>query len=140
MDAWSSEGVNNPSSVCPILKVLMQIGDRVQWFRAEAEMQRWQKQGEQKLVGLLRTMRSFRKMQSVWAQLAENQPTDQRGRIAYARQKAAMYDRRRLEARSLVKAGGYGHLLEDTANVVSFVEEQREKERLLIKSSVDNAN
>jgi hypothetical protein len=103
-------------------------------------MQHWQEQGEQKLVELLRTMRSFGKMQWVWAQLAEKQPSDQRGPIAYARQKAAMYDRRRLEARNLVKAGGYGHLLQETANVVSFVEEQREKERLLIRSSVENAN
>ena len=53
MDAWSSEGVNNPSSVCPILKVLMQIGDRVQWFRAEAEMQRWQEQGGTKARGVV---------------------------------------------------------------------------------------
>ncbi|KAJ7111002.1 hypothetical protein C8R44DRAFT_633535, partial [Mycena epipterygia] len=37
-------------------------GDRVQWFRAEAEMQRWQEQIEQKLAELLRTIRSFRTM------------------------------------------------------------------------------
>jgi hypothetical protein len=38
-------------------------GDRVQWFRAEAEMQRWQEQGKQKLAELLRTSR--------WSALAQ---------------------------------------------------------------------
>ncbi|KAJ7460466.1 hypothetical protein B0H11DRAFT_1923867 [Mycena galericulata] len=37
MEEWSSEAM---------------AGDRVQWFRAEAEMQRWQEQGEQKLAEL----------------------------------------------------------------------------------------
>ncbi|KAJ6552637.1 hypothetical protein DFH09DRAFT_1085810 [Mycena vulgaris] len=39
-------------------------GDRVQWFRAEADMQRWQEQKEQNLVELLQTIQSFVKMQS----------------------------------------------------------------------------
>ncbi|KAK7021678.1 hypothetical protein R3P38DRAFT_2533474, partial [Favolaschia claudopus] len=67
-------------------------GDRVQWFRAEAEMQRWQEQGEQKLAELLRTNRSFLKMEDTWQVLGKrnNQP----GHAAYAKQKAAMYRRR----------------------------------------------
>ncbi|KAJ6482251.1 hypothetical protein DFH09DRAFT_1462551, partial [Mycena vulgaris] len=116
MDAWSSEG------------------DRVQWFRAEAEMQRWQEQGEQKLVELLRTMRSFAKMQSVWAELAERQASDCLGARAYARQKASMYNRRRLEARKKIQEIGCGHLLEETANVVAFVEQERKKEAELMES------
>ncbi|KAJ7913646.1 hypothetical protein B0H13DRAFT_1873761 [Mycena leptocephala] len=52
MDEWSNEG------------------DRLQWFRAEAEMQRWQEQKEQKLAELLRTNRSFLKMEATWAMLA----------------------------------------------------------------------
>ncbi|KAJ7683159.1 hypothetical protein B0H14DRAFT_2654984 [Mycena olivaceomarginata] len=87
MDEWSSEG------------------DRVQWFRAEAEMQRWQEQKEQKLIELLRTVRRYLKMQQVWTQLAD-------GHAAYATQKAAMYQRRTEETQKLVQVGGYGFLLE----------------------------
>ncbi|KAJ6479795.1 hypothetical protein C8R45DRAFT_1101241 [Mycena sanguinolenta] len=78
MEAWASEG------------------DRVQWFRAETEMQRWQEQIEQKLAELLRTYRSFTKMQAVWLELAAS--AVQHGAAAYARQKAAMYMRRASEA------------------------------------------
>ncbi|KAF8195334.1 hypothetical protein K438DRAFT_1760990 [Mycena galopus ATCC 62051] len=80
MDEWSSEG------------------DRVQWFRAEAEMQQWQEQKEQKLVELLRTVRSFLKMQQVWTQLGNEHSSNQPGHAAYARQKTAMYQRRTEEA------------------------------------------
>ncbi|KAJ7495577.1 hypothetical protein FB451DRAFT_1164304 [Mycena latifolia] len=121
MDAWSNEG------------------DRVQWFRAQAEMQRWQEQGEQKLVELLRTMRSFAKMHSVWAQLAEIQPSDRSGAKAYARQKVAMYERRRLEAQKKVQEAGYSHLLQSKANVLSFVEEQRQKEKEFIANALKGA-
>ncbi|KAK6980805.1 CxC2 domain-containing protein [Favolaschia claudopus] len=48
MDEWSSEG------------------DRVQWFRAEAEMQRWQEQTEQKLAELLRTNRKWSTLGQKW--------------------------------------------------------------------------
>ncbi|KAJ7663720.1 hypothetical protein DFH06DRAFT_986389 [Mycena polygramma] len=116
MDAWSSEG------------------DRVQWFRAGAEMQRWQEQGEQKLVELLRTARSFTKMQSVWSTLAETQPNDRQGAAAYARQKAAMYERRASEARKHVKNEGYQELLGETANVVRFLEGERSKEKDVIEA------
>ncbi|KAJ6454275.1 hypothetical protein DFH09DRAFT_1390415 [Mycena vulgaris] len=100
-------------------------------------MQRWQEQGEQKLVELLRTMRSFAKMQSVWAELAERD----RHQIAsvaraYARQKASMYNRRRLEARKKIQEIGCGHLLEETANVVAFVEQERKKEAELMENGV----
>ncbi|KAJ7476497.1 hypothetical protein FB451DRAFT_1173360 [Mycena latifolia] len=101
-------------------------------------MQRWQEQGEQKLVELLRTMRSFAKMHSVWSQLAESQSSGRSGAAAYARQKAAMYERRRLEATKLIKEAGYGHLLEDSANVLSFVEEQRKKEAELIENALNS--
>ncbi|KAJ6530202.1 hypothetical protein B0H19DRAFT_1328251 [Mycena capillaripes] len=118
MDAWSSEG------------------DRVQWFRAQAEMQRWQEQIEQKLVELLRTARSFAKMQSVWLTLATKQPSDKPGAAAYARQKANMYKRRATEARKHLKDAGYQELLGATANVVLFVEEERKKEAKFIEQKL----
>ncbi|KAJ7712619.1 hypothetical protein B0H16DRAFT_1479244 [Mycena metata] len=85
-------------------------GDLVQWFRAEAEMQRWQEQSEQKLVELLRT------------------PSGRYGAAAYARQKAAMYEKRTEEARTKVKELGYGSLLGKGANVVALIDSQRRLE------------
>ncbi len=70
-------------------------------------MQRWQEQVEQKLAELLRTARSFAKMQSVWAQLADNQPSHRRGAAAYARQKAAMYEKRTVQTREKLQELGY---------------------------------
>ncbi|KAJ7460424.1 hypothetical protein B0H11DRAFT_1924017 [Mycena galericulata] len=119
MEAWSNEG------------------DRVQWFRAEAEMQRWQEQWEQKLVELLRTRRSFGKMESVWAQLADMQPSEAHGAKAYARQKAAMYARRKSEAEIQVKKVGYGQLLDETANVVALVEAERKTEAAVIDAALN---
>ncbi|KAJ7434559.1 hypothetical protein FB451DRAFT_1195267 [Mycena latifolia] len=107
MEEWSSEG------------------DRVQWFRAEAEMQRWQEQKEQKLAELLRTIRSFSKLESVWTQLGELRCENQPGHAAYARQKAAMYNRRAEEARTYVTLAGYAGLLLPTADLIEFIEGER---------------
>ena len=38
------------------------LADQVQWFRAEAEMQRWLEEVEIKLADFLRSIRSFQKM------------------------------------------------------------------------------
>ncbi|KAK6984264.1 hypothetical protein R3P38DRAFT_3332856 [Favolaschia claudopus] len=103
-------------------------GDRVQWFRAEADMQRWQEQIEQKLAELSRTRRSFKKMESVWTELATSQPSDRPGAAAYARQKAAMYQKRSSEAHNKLRELGYENLLREDANIVQFVEEERKKQ------------
>jgi len=99
-------------------------------------MQRWQEQIEQKLAELLRTIRSFRTMHSVWTRLAQTQPSDRIGSIAYAKQKAAMYLKRTLNAQKLVVAAGYGDLLAESANLLDFVEAQRKKEEGFIRDGV----
>lgn len=99
-------------------------------------MQRWQEQWEQKLAELLRTVRSFARMQTVWTALAERQLPDQLGAKAYARQKAAMFDRRREEACQSVRKLGYGALLKEDANIVLFVEGEREREAALVKAAL----
>ncbi|EAU82120.2 hypothetical protein CC1G_09579 [Coprinopsis cinerea okayama7 len=45
-------------------------GDKVAWFRAEAEMERWREQWEIKLVECVRCIRSFRKMSETWKKLS----------------------------------------------------------------------
>ncbi|KAJ7233783.1 hypothetical protein C8J57DRAFT_1532099 [Mycena rebaudengoi] len=101
-----------------------------------AEMQRWQEQWEQKLVELLRTRRRFSKMQSVWEALASLQPLDSPGAVAYARQKAAMYTRRKVEAEKNIKDVGHEELLGEMANVVAFVESERKKARKFIEAAL----
>ncbi|KAJ7051625.1 hypothetical protein C8F01DRAFT_1066754 [Mycena amicta] len=108
MDAWSREG------------------DRVQWFRAEAEMMRWREQKEQKLAELLRTRRSFVRMESTWTELAGHETSP--GRQAYARQKAAMYGRMSQETVDCILAAGHGDLLAEGVNFVDWVRRQRAKE------------
>ncbi|RDB28165.1 hypothetical protein Hypma_001335 [Hypsizygus marmoreus] len=84
-------------------------GDRVQWFRAEAEVERWQEQWETKQAEFLRCIRSFGKMQFVWTELADSQTTI--GHIAYARQKAAMYARMARDAQAKFNTAGYSHCM-----------------------------
>ncbi|KAK7046323.1 CxC2 domain-containing protein [Favolaschia claudopus] len=117
MEEWSSEG------------------DRVQWFRAEAEMQRWQEQYEQKLAELLRTRRSFKRMDQTWTTLAA-QPSESRvGYSAYARQKAVMYRKRAELAEKLIADIGYSDLLEPDASLVERIQREREEqERVLAKA------
>lgn len=76
----------------------MIIGDRIQWFRAEAEWRRWLEQIEIKHAEFMRCIKSFEKMKQVWTSLAEYHSDDSRpGHVAYARQKAAMYGRMQQE-------------------------------------------
>ena len=95
--AWEEEGTlacsyspkpsPNPS--------LLPLGDRVHWFRAEAEMERWREQWEIKLVEFVRCVDSFSKMAETWAALAEGSTTP--ARAAYAHKKAATYHQLRFE-------------------------------------------
>ncbi|KAJ6579882.1 hypothetical protein B0H10DRAFT_1962713 [Mycena sp. CBHHK59/15] len=101
MEEWSSEG------------------DRVQWFRAEAEMKRWQEQGEQKIAELLRSNRSFKHMEATWTTLASTNHLP--GHQAYARQKAAMHRRRAEQARGFITLVGYPELLEDKRSTTSLL-------------------
>ncbi|KAJ7722175.1 hypothetical protein B0H16DRAFT_1737862 [Mycena metata] len=120
MEAWSSEG------------------DRVQWFRAEAEMQRWQEQVEQKLAELLRTRGSFHRMERTWEALAVTPLPS--GHQAYARQKAAMYRKRAEQARKFISSASYPDLLEEDANIIHRVQADRDREAKIIASAVSGRN
>ncbi|KAF6746393.1 hypothetical protein DFP72DRAFT_1152449 [Ephemerocybe angulata] len=64
-------------------------GDRVHWFRAEAEMERWREQWEVKLIEFLRCIRSFTKMSDVWKSLSDR--SSDTSYAIYANKKSAMY-------------------------------------------------
>ncbi|KAJ7794468.1 hypothetical protein B0H14DRAFT_3496992 [Mycena olivaceomarginata] len=119
LDEWSNEG------------------DRVQWFRAEAEMQRWQEQKEQKLAELLQTNRSFLKMEATWTALASDSATA--GHRAYARQKAATYRTRAQQAQNFVTRAGYGELLTESANIIERIQMEREKEKMFVIEAISKA-
>jgi hypothetical protein len=70
-------------------------GDRVQWFRAEAEMYRWREQYERKHTELLRVRTRFGRDAEVWSKCAAHleQTTKSPGAVTYAREQAAMYKR-----------------------------------------------
>ncbi|TEB21527.1 hypothetical protein FA13DRAFT_1757507 [Coprinellus micaceus] len=66
-------------------------GERVEWFRAEAEMERWREQWEIKLAEFIRCSQSFRTMAEAWTTLSERQ--ESKVFEVYARKTAAMYRR-----------------------------------------------
>ncbi|KAJ7035467.1 hypothetical protein C8F04DRAFT_1259012 [Mycena alexandri] len=84
--------------------------DRVQWFRAEAEMYRWLEQYEQKHAEGFRVIERFRRDSAVWAGLAEReeQRNGVNGTSTYARMQAAMHSRLEHNARVTFKKGSLG--------------------------------
>lgn len=113
-------------------------GDRVQWFRAEAEMQRWQEHGEQKITELLRVNRSFQKMQQTWTTLASTNSLT--GHQAYARQKAAMYCKRAKQAQTMIAAAGYRNLLSENASIVRRIQSDRDREAKIVAEALVSKN
>lgn len=114
------------------------LGDRVQWFRAEAEMQRWQEHREQKIAELLRVNRSFQKMQQTWTTLAFTNSLT--GHQAYARQKAAMYCKRAEQAQTLITAAGYRELLYENASIVRRIQLDRDQEAKIVAEALVSRN
>ncbi|KAK6996204.1 CxC2 domain-containing protein [Favolaschia claudopus] len=109
MDEWSQES------------------DRVQWFRAEAEVERWREHVEMRLAELLRSIRSFRKWDTVWTELADGV---QAGYCAYAKQKAHMNRCRAERCEALLEAAGYKELLQPGASLVQYVIAKRARQPL----------
>lgn len=124
MEAWEKEGERH--SLWTVFSLTELPGDRVQWFRAEADMRRFQEQIEQKLAELKRVIRSFEAMAKTWASLAEQ--ATRPGYAAYARQKSNMYKTMRRTAEETLDTKGYRELRESDAPVAVFVEAQRARE------------
>ncbi|KAJ7213665.1 hypothetical protein C8J57DRAFT_1029924, partial [Mycena rebaudengoi] len=65
---WKVGGVGTKSA--EDIQKWLDEGDRVQWFRAEADMERWQEQIEARLANIRCTIRSFRTYKHMWTTLA----------------------------------------------------------------------
>ncbi|KAJ7447699.1 hypothetical protein FB451DRAFT_777855 [Mycena latifolia] len=111
-------------------------GDRIQWYRAEAEMERWREQLEMKLAEWRTTIRSFAAYKNAWTTLAASQDARDIGHIAYAKRKAAMYARRESEGRTTLPSHKmlgpkYGAIVDDALDLVDFVLKNREADQAL---------
>jgi hypothetical protein len=89
----------------------------VQWFRAEAEMERWREEWEAKQADFLRCIRTFGKMADVWQTLSMPEPeghskAEEAGRIAYAKKKSAMFREMERHAKDTFRGAGYGELVD----------------------------
>lgn len=104
----------------------------MQWFRAEAEMQRWREEWEFKQADFMCTIASFERMSAVWDELARSSNTP--GPIAYASKQSAMYLEMERHAKELFSKAGYSHLIDvkDGKILADYLREERAKEEYFI--------
>ncbi|KAK6966548.1 hypothetical protein R3P38DRAFT_2816040 [Favolaschia claudopus] len=107
-------------------------GDRVQFFRAEAEMERWREQVEMKLAEWRTTVRSFAKYKEIWTKLAAIQDSSDVGFIAYAKDQAAIFGRREAEGGTLLERhqslSKYRVIEDPNLDLLNFVMERRKQD------------
>ncbi|KAJ7449748.1 hypothetical protein B0H11DRAFT_1743513, partial [Mycena galericulata] len=119
-------------------------GDRIQWFRAEAEMERWREQVEMKLAELRTTIRSFAAYKRIWTQLALEQDATQIGHIAYAKQKAHMFGLQEAEGRGALEndktlGPKYGCIVDDEFDLLAFIQQNRAEDTALFDAVLAKA-
>jgi predicted RNA-binding Zn ribbon-like protein len=136
MAKWEAKG--NPHLHVELQMLMAFIsGERVQWFHAEAEMQRWQEQVEQKLAELLRTIQSFNKMKETWTALSLTQPSNLPGHIAYAKKKTSMYESMESNCKKKLEGAGYKHLLSMEDTLADYVDARRAEEAAFLRKSLE---
>jgi hypothetical protein len=86
----------------------------MQWFQAEAEMERWREEWEAKQANFLRCIHTFGKMADVWQTLSAHDPEclSKRGKMAYVKQKSAMFYEMVCHAKDTFRRAGYGELVD----------------------------
>ena len=118
VENWMSEGIQFQYGIEDTTYFVHSSGDRMQWFRAEAEMERWREEWEAKQANFLRCIRTFSKMADVWQTLSTQEPEGrskacETGRIAYAKQKSAMFREMEHHAKDTFRSAGYGELIDN---------------------------
>ncbi|KAK0457624.1 hypothetical protein IW261DRAFT_1430688 [Armillaria novae-zelandiae] len=89
---WVWNALRRPGMTDEEVEAFEIEGERVGFFRAEAERDRWLEQWEIKIAEFLRCIMSFDKYAETWAQLATKPKNrDRPGYEAYAREKVHMY-------------------------------------------------
>ncbi|KAJ7711700.1 hypothetical protein B0H16DRAFT_1744912 [Mycena metata] len=101
-------------------------GDRVQWARAEGEMDRFQEQVEIKLAEFLRCLAAFDFNTRAWNHLG-GMPDQKPGYAERANETAHMWARLTEQCREHLISAGFKFALEPDFNLVSYLEGEREK-------------
>ncbi|KAJ6550627.1 hypothetical protein DFH09DRAFT_1086573 [Mycena vulgaris] len=98
--------------------------DRVQWFRAEAEMYRWLERYERKYAELMRVIKRYRRDGEVWARIGDREEERNggvNGAATFARMQAAMFKRLEHNANVIFKSAESG-AHHDWASAATFDE------------------
>ncbi|KAI0028094.1 hypothetical protein K488DRAFT_74047 [Vararia minispora EC-137] len=123
---WTVRPVKNMSD--EDMKKWEEEGDRVQWFRAEAEMLRWREQYERVLADLHRTIETFVKMSKIWFMLRSEGGSP--GHAAYANKKGAMFTQLAERATQKLRHAGYEPLGDDESLIERLQQWRTEEGRL----------
>ncbi|KAJ6493772.1 hypothetical protein DFH09DRAFT_1104448 [Mycena vulgaris] len=110
-------------------------GDRVQWARAEAEMDRFQEQLEIKIAEFLRCIASFDFNAQVWTKMSAN---EQPGFQEQAKETAYMWMTLGDQCRKHLKMAGYQFALEpgfDFPALIAYLEKERDRNDALIREA-----
>ncbi|KAF9026451.1 hypothetical protein BDZ89DRAFT_1161242 [Hymenopellis radicata] len=106
---------SNKKKVKKDLEAWEKDGERVRWFRLEAEMRRWREHHERKQTEFLNLIRNRTHERDAWKDRAiflEKTRPEKPGYIAYAREQAARYNDGLERAKRRAREAGYGHILE----------------------------
>jgi hypothetical protein len=101
---------------------LVTIADRVQWFRARAQAQRWEEEVEILEEEFRRTIRSFERMAEVWRLLAKA-PDMATGYSAYAFKHTQMFSEMAEDCRG--KFAAQGGTWPDKCTLLELISQQR---------------
>ncbi|KAJ6607969.1 hypothetical protein B0H10DRAFT_2304322 [Mycena sp. CBHHK59/15] len=107
-------------------------GDRVQWARAEGEMDRFQEQVEIKLAEFLRCLASFDFNEQAWAKMSANSDRGP-GFVERAKETAHMWKRLAEQCRAHLTLAGYKFALESDFNLIAYIEQERGKSDNLLR-------
>ncbi|KAJ7805044.1 hypothetical protein B0H14DRAFT_3485622 [Mycena olivaceomarginata] len=108
------------------------MSDRVQWARAEAEMDRFQEQMEIKLTEFLRCLTTFQFNERAWIQMSKNSDLGP-GFAEWAKGTAQMWKQLSDQCQTYLTMAGYRFALEPDFNLVSYVERERENHDNLLR-------
>ncbi|KAJ7869070.1 hypothetical protein B0H13DRAFT_1896767 [Mycena leptocephala] len=106
--------------------------DRVQWARAEAEMDRFQEHMELKLAEFLLCLASFEFNEQIWTQMSAK-PDLGPGFAERAKETAYIWKQLSDQCRKHLAMAGYKFALEPDFNLIIYVEKEREKHDDLLR-------
>ncbi|KAJ7589693.1 hypothetical protein C8J56DRAFT_1049336 [Mycena floridula] len=126
VDRVSMAPEEHSSTVPAVSKVedTLIICDRVQWFRAEADYERALEVWETRQAEFIRGIRYFKTLSTTWADIAKDSGEDA-GKMAYAKQKSAMYARMHSDAEIAFTNLGYGSLMAEGCDLAAEIAKGR---------------